>query len=134
VAGCGKLVARRAEEVAMAGLDRIARGVAAIWAGFVVGAGVLAHPNVTGTASILVAGAIVLAVLSALYAVVAIDGGHPGAGGIALMIAACAPTFAAMPANLVPLLLGIALVVRTVRREHATPVAGSAQHGPLHRA
>jgi hypothetical protein len=118
----------------MAGIDRFAQGLAAIWAGFVIGIVVWVHGDVTGSGSILVASAAVIAVLSSLYAIVALDAGHRVGGGVALVIAAItAPTFAAEVLNLLPLVVGILLVARVGQREQVRVLTGSPRHGALHR-
>ena len=118
----------------MAGIDRFAQGLAAVWAGLVIGVAVLAHGDVTGSGSLFVATATVAAVLASLYALVALEAGHRGAGGVALIVAAiAAPMFMAEVLNVVPLLVGILLVARAGEREHAPVPAGSPRHGALRR-
>lgn len=118
----------------MTGTDRFAQGLAAIWAGFVIGIVVWVHGDVTGSGSILVASAAVVAVLASLYAVVALADGHRRAAGVALVVAAiAAPTFAAEALNLLPLLVGLVLLTRAGHREQARVLAGSPRHGALRR-
>jgi hypothetical protein len=118
----------------MAGIDRFGQGLAAVWAGFVIGMVVWVHGDVTGSGSILVASAAVIAVLASLYGIVALDAGHRTAGGISLVVAAiAAPTFAAEVLNLLPLAVGLLLVAGVGHREQAQVLAGSPRHGALHR-
>ena len=118
----------------MAAIDRFAQALAALWAGFVIGIVVWVHGDVSGSGSILVACAAVVALLASLDAIVALDSGHRTAGGVALIVAAvAAPTFMAEALNLVPLVLGILLVAGVGEREQARVLAGSPRHGALHR-
>jgi hypothetical protein len=118
----------------MPAIERFAQWLAVLWVGFVIGIAVVAHGDVTGSGSILVASATVVAVLASVYAVVELDAGRRTAAGVALIVAAiAAPTFMAEILNVVPLVVGILLVARVGQREHAPVLAGSPRHGPLDR-
>ncbi len=86
------------------------------WAGFVVVFGLAIRSDVNDDARVLVMGATVLAVVAALTTVVAIDRGRPMLAGGALVVAGiAAPTFAAVWFDLLPVGVGLALLVRSVR-------------------
>ena len=99
----------------MAQLQRIAPGVGFAWAGFVAGALVFGTSDVARGAQwlVLVAGVVTAgAALAASQMALA----HPRRAGALLVVAAAAPTFAAMWLNLVPLVLGAALTTRARSR------------------
>jgi hypothetical protein len=101
----------------MTGLDRLARGIGVVWAGFVIGIGLFVRPDIDHDARVLVAGAFVVAVAAALTAAVASDRGSSILAGAALVVAGiAAPTFAAVWLDVVPIAVGGALLVRAVRR------------------
>jgi hypothetical protein len=101
----------------MTGIDRLARGMGVVWAGFVLGIGLFARPDVNHDARVLVAVAYLVAVVAALGATWAADRGRSTLAGAALIVAGiAAPTFGAVVLDLVPIAIGAALLVRAVRR------------------
>jgi hypothetical protein len=104
----------------MTRLDRFARGLAMVWAGFVLGAVLLSRSEVNPDSRLLVAMAAAAAITACVVALIALALRRSGLAGGALVVAALvAPTFAAAALNLVPLVTGALLFLRRRRTVQA---------------